>query len=543
MALLCLCTVAASYTQEKSVSSQVNSYRIAGTVISTLTGSPLGHARVTLSDTNNREQTVSVVTAEDGRFQFNQLYRGKFSLHCAKRGFISSDYLAHEQYSTAIVTGAGIDTEHLTFRIAPYAILSGKVLDEAGDPVRDATVSLFRENHNLGESRIMRFRSASTDDLGAYEFANLNAGTYFLSVRATPWYAVHPASSRKTNENSATFEVDPSLDVAYPITYYADSTEPDDATPIPLRGGDHPEVEIHLNPVPALHLQFQIPGDPSRGYAVPMLEQPSFDGLESVPNVLVHQVSQGSFEITGVAPGHYTARIPAPSGSAFSTVQTEVDVTSNDQKLESSAADASGSVKATVEVAGESTVPSNLSLALRNDKMRIVSWQEVDAKGEVTFENVAPGRYEVLVQGPGKRYSVLRILSSGTESQGHYLNVGSGSAASVSIYAVGGAVRVEGVAERAKKPVAGAMVVLAPEHPESNRQLFRRDQTDLDGSFTLMSVIPGAYSVCAIEDGWDLDWAKPAVIAHYCEHGEKIVVREGSSGSMHLQRSVEMQPR
>src|ERR1700746_1623519 len=95
MALL-LWTIAASYAQEKSVSSQVNAYRIAGTVISTLTGSPLGRARVTLSDTNNREQTVSVVTAEDGRFQFNQLYRGKFSLHCAKRGFISSAYLVTE---------------------------------------------------------------------------------------------------------------------------------------------------------------------------------------------------------------------------------------------------------------------------------------------------------------------------------------------------------------------------------------------------------------------------------------------------------------
>jgi len=87
-----------------------------------------------------------------------------------------------------------------------------------------------------------------------------------------------------------------------------------------------------------------------------------------------------------------------------------------------------------------------------------------------------------------------------------------------------------------------AMIVLVPKNPEANRELFRRDQSDLDGTFTFRSVIPGAYTAIAIENGWDLDWSKPAVIAQYAAHGEKIVVG-GSQGPIQLPSPLEIQPK
>ena len=79
----------------------------------------------------------------DGVFVFTNLAAGKYSLEGARRGFITSAYDAHEQYSTAIVTGGEADSEHLVFRLTPQAVLTGRVLDEAGDPVRRANVSLL----------------------------------------------------------------------------------------------------------------------------------------------------------------------------------------------------------------------------------------------------------------------------------------------------------------------------------------------------------------------------------------------------------------
>ena len=197
-------------------------YRIAGTVVNAKTGSSLARSRVTIADAKNRQSMQSVVTGNDGHFEFH-VPAGKYSLHGAKRGFITASYNQHDQYSTAIVTGADLDSENLAFRLAPNAVLTGKVLDEFQDPVRHAQIMVYRENHFQGVSRIIGFRSAMTDDQGRYEVTPLNEGTYFVSAKASPWYAVHPTSTGEgaasgANPPSPPPQVDPSLDVVYPIT-------------------------------------------------------------------------------------------------------------------------------------------------------------------------------------------------------------------------------------------------------------------------------------------------------------------------------------
>jgi hypothetical protein len=87
------------------------------------------------------------------------------------------------------------------------------------------------------------------------------------------------------------------------------------------------------------------------------------------------------------------------------------------------------------------------------------------------------------------------------------------------------------------------MVVLVPKNPEVNRDLFRRDQSDLDGTFTLQAVLPGSYTILAIADGWDLDWSRPAVIAHYATHGQTIEVSAHSGHPLKPSSPVEVQPK
>ncbi len=64
-------------------------YRIAGTVVNAKTGSPLARSRVTIADAKNRQSMQSVVTGNDGRFEFH-VPAGKYSLDGAKRGFITA---------------------------------------------------------------------------------------------------------------------------------------------------------------------------------------------------------------------------------------------------------------------------------------------------------------------------------------------------------------------------------------------------------------------------------------------------------------------
>ncbi len=242
VSLLAVAPFAAAQTTTAPQATLPNAARVAGTVVSKIDGHPLARSRVTLRDTKDSRKFESQVTAEDGKFEFHGVPPGKYSLTGAKRGFITAAYDQHDQFSTAIVTGAGIDTDALVLHLAPAAMISGKILDESGEPVRHASVMLYYRDHSNGVDEIHQSHGGQTDDQGEYEIPSLMPGTYFLSASAKPWYALHPQSeppgsrSRRKSQPDPLENFDRSLDVAYPVTYYSDVTETDSATAIPIRG-------------------------------------------------------------------------------------------------------------------------------------------------------------------------------------------------------------------------------------------------------------------------------------------------------------------
>jgi hypothetical protein len=516
-----------------------NGYRIAGTVVSKIDGHPLAQARVTVQDTQAPNKFESVVTSEDGKFEFTGVPAGKYNLRGSKRRYISASYDEHERFSTAIVTGAGLETEALTLRLAPMAIIAGKILDESGDPARHATVTLYQNDHSSGVDQISQVQSAQTDDLGAYEMVGLTPGNYFLSASARPWYA--PDSSSDAGSDSASpvpdAKVDRSLDVAYPLTYYPDVTDAESASPIPVRGGERLQIEIHLNPVPALRVFVRVPTKANGEHLFPHLQQFGFDGSTFLFAGVTHMVSPGLFEVEGVPAGRYNVRI---FGQSSATQMSAVDLSKDGEQIDTSVAEAMSSVKISAQALGDATVPQHLTVALRSGGNRLAGVQQFNTKGEAEFDLLAPGRYEVIVWSTNKAMYIAHIAAEGAEVSGHSIVLAAGAPASVSVTVSSGSRSVEGVARKDGKPFAGAMVVLVPKNPDGNRDLFRRDQSDLDGTFALQDVVPGAYTVLAIENGWDLDWSQPAVIAAYSNRGRTIEVGNQVGRAAKLPQAVDV---
>ena len=257
-------------------------YRIAGTVISSTTGQPVPLASVRLRSSQNSAAAPflqSTTADEYGRFEFTGIPAGNFTLQGEARGFLATYYDDHDGFTTGIITGVALDTGSLILKLVPRAALSGSITNEAGEPVQNASVRLFRQTHSFGDARIVSAGTASTDDLGRFEFPSLAPGDYLVAVTAQPWYAVHPqpspgdtirfptlpadatsqqqeqmrnilASVRRQAVFGVTGPLDPALDVAYPITYYPGGDDPTQALPIPLRPGDAREFTLQLSPVP-----------------------------------------------------------------------------------------------------------------------------------------------------------------------------------------------------------------------------------------------------------------------------------------------------
>jgi len=559
-----------------AASAQTGGYRISGKLINSITGAPVSQAVVTIADVTDRDATTALVTGDDGIFSFHGLPAGKYSLQAARHGYVTSGYDAHENFSTAIVTGGEADSEHLVFRLTPQAVISGKIYDEAGDPIRRARVSLYRQDQSTGVGLIRRMGAAQTDDRGSYEFPELPAGTYFISVNAKPWYALHPRSfvtgggtmTTTNGDGSVTTVEQPqtvttpsvahSFDVAYATTYYPDASESDEAVPIPLRGGERLSIDLHLTPVPALRIVVQSPGGRENGFNIPQLMKQSFDSTENIMNLLFdpgvdpmerrnpmpfNMLPSGAVEISGIPAGKYTVRMPGRPGSGVMGTVADFDLTQDGQEIDPASAPPASGAKLTVAIQGAARPPQGLLLALRTKEHRVIRRAPVDPSGAAEFVDVPPGKYDLLAATPSNDYVVRRIVINGNVSKGHSLEFVAGASIEGAVTIVGGQRVVQGVAKHNGKGVAGAMIVMVPKDPEENGELFRRDQSDLDGTFSLGTVVPGEYTVVAIENGWDLNWSQPGVIAHYVEQGKKITVMAGTGEPVHLSDPVDVQPR
>ena len=518
---------------QAAVGTLATQYRIAGTVVSSADGHPLARARVTLSDVKNPRKPLSVLSGEDGSFTFSGLAAGKYSLQGAKLGYPIHGYEQHDFYWSAIVTGAGLDTEHLTLRLVPDAYIGGKVLDENGDPVRHASVRLYRIAKEEGRGRIYPGRMGVTDDLGAFELGPNALGTYFVMAQGDPWYAVHPPSGAPSIPNPVPQQVDAALDVAYPPTYYNDTTDPEAATPIQIRGGEHGQIEIHLAPVHSLHLLVHVPEG-----SFPQLRESGLGGESSGLQAKAQTVAPGLWDLSGVPEGKYKLLI-AGNGTMQAS---DIVASGQSQEIDASTPQSTATVNVAAEVIGEHGLPPQLTIGLRAPAGAVLSSDTVDSKGVAHLKNVPAGRYDVIGWTNTRgQYSVSRVAVSGGELWGRTIEIPPGATVDAAVIFIRGQATVEGTVLRNGKPFAGAMVVLVPDAPQDRPDLFRRDQSDLDGTFSVSAVVPGNYTLLAIENGWDLDWSRPEVIAPYVKHGEPVHIPEGGSFTVKASEPVEAQ--
>ena len=187
-------------------------------------------------------------------------------------------------------------------------------------------------------------------------------------------------------------------------------------------------------------------------------------------------------------------------------------------------------------------LPDRLVISLRSsDGRRNAGGEQVDADGSFSIHGIPPGSYEVWANAQGGPVAVTQITATGAATEGHMLKVGTQSVGINAMLAEGSA-NVTGFAKRDGKPAAGVMILMAPKNPGADREMFRRDQSDSDGSFSLRQAVPGEYTVVAIEDGWALDWARPEVLAHYLPKGLKVIVPPHAK-DFAIKDAVEVQPK
>jgi hypothetical protein len=518
-------------------------------VVNSLTGQPVPSASVAIAPITqgaDRDISKSVITGADGRFAFVALSRGKYSLMAEAHGFSLQYFEHHDPFATAIAAGPSLDTDHLVFRLQPDASIEGEVTDDSNEPIQNAMVRLFQASTEDGQQKTLPMNQAQTDDLGHYRIGHLAPGTYYLSVSARPWYAQnsnpHRASGNSRGEAQSLQDAT-ALDVTYPLTFYPGTSDSAGASPLQLIPGEKSTADITLHAMPSLHLQIHTASAENAvlGRMVfPRISQRVFDGyLDSVFNAPVSWVAPGVVEISGLAPGHYVVEMPASTGpndkGGSRAWYREIDL-AGDAEVSASDGPSFASVSGSIFFHDVARAPSQASIQLTNPETGEVFRSDIADRGDFDFksDDIRPGRYVVALENTSG-FFLQKLTATGAKVIGRTLEIGSTGSVRIAGIASRGAAQVDGTAMRDDEPFAGAMIILVPQDPANNAPLFRRDQSDSDGTFTLPNVVPGQYTVIAIANGWDLEWANPAVLQPYLKKGETVQVQAGGKVQVKVQ--------
>ena len=518
----------------------VPGFRVSGTAVNSVNGEPLAQIRVFLGRPQEREDREVVITGADGRFQFDGVPAGKYTLGAAKPGYLMQGFEQHENFSSAIVVGPGLSAENLLFRVTPAASISGQIVDEQNEPVRDAQLMLFRQRLLDGQITTRLRDQTNSDDRGQYRFGSLPPGTYFVMVSARPWYSHDSANVSSTQvspgqDQSATSP----LDVTYPLLYYSGVTDSSQATPIVVAAGDHATVDFSLTPVRSLHVRVRTPKlNLNHGYSIVLTPEAFQDVSVQMPvSVQTTMMKSGEIDISGIAPGQYRLQMVFP-GKETTTFSQVLDL-QGDTELDAFSANQARDISGTLTMQDSSRLPMGAAIVLRNTASGEAVRAFILRDGHFEFsvqETIPPGTYEIAV-GAQNTY-VVSASVNGAHIAGRRIEIRGSDPIHLTIVAAQGVGRINGTALLADgKPLAGAMVLLAPDDLANSAILIRRDQSDSDGTFTLPNVVPGHYTLLAIRNGWGLEWMNPAVLKPYLSGGEQVVVQK--SGNYNLKVRVQ----
>jgi protocatechuate 3,4-dioxygenase beta subunit len=169
---------------------QTGSGRISGRVTADDSTTPIAGARVVLFPQRPQIGTITrpgeTVTDQDGRFAFERIAAGSYNLDVQKTGYVAFPDSIGRPHT--IQVEAGQNVSDVTVQLQKGAIIAGRVLDAAGQPLADVGVMALRRTTLGSQERYLpRSGPGQTNDIGEFRVAGLAPGDYIVAATPRGW--------------------------------------------------------------------------------------------------------------------------------------------------------------------------------------------------------------------------------------------------------------------------------------------------------------------------------------------------------------------
>jgi hypothetical protein len=501
-----------------------------GTVTNAATGGGLRKAYILLSRVRGSGPSYSAVANDQGTFTIESIAPGVFRLSAERTGFLDADAGVELQLS-ARQKLTGID-----FKLMPQAVLSGRVLDQDGDPWPHAqSVQLYHSVWKKGRRHIESAADTyGLDERGEFRISALPPGRYYVLAEPDPeWEKQHHPEA----DNLAAILEQP--------TWYPASPDVESSTPITLTAGQQLDgIEIRLRRGAGSDLRIrgklegiqEIPaplGDPrwaGRQIWARRISSLGMDGESRGGSIQ----ADGSFQIERVSSGDYDIWV----GQGFPRTvlgRATVQVGNHDVENVSIELHPLQTLDVTVRIEGDEVVkPPGVAIALESvDDPGIDPYPNPKDDGGFKFDGLGLGRYGIYVQEPAPKRVYLKLIRYGNaESHDGAFTLASYGVPLELVFSTLGA-RLSGtVTGKATTP----RVVLIPDTPDAARREYetRIGVFDQKGAFTIESIPPGSYKLYAFENVPDQIWLDPDFLKEVETSGVAFEAADGDAKSVQI---------
>ena len=296
------------------------------------------------------------VTSTDaqGNFEIRELSAGRYNVSASKGGFVMAQFGQRRpgDAGTPIDLSDGQTADKVNFLLSRGSVISGRIVDDGGEPVAGTMVTAVRYQFVSGARRLVpaggEGSNDRTDDQGVFRLYGLPPGEYFISANNRSNQFMGPGVNNTEADGFAP-------------TYFPGTPNIGEAARVTVRAGQ--EMTANFAMIVARMARVRGRALNSRGEpaANVMLMMTPDDGTMGMGmNMLNSMVAgDGSFQFANVAPGRYNLQA-RPSGmpsanSEFATLKVTVGNDDLDNLIVMTSA---GSIARGVVMTDEGAAPS-----------------------------------------------------------------------------------------------------------------------------------------------------------------------------------------
>jgi len=478
-----------------------------------------------------RSRIASPVNSRSPAFHFEAIEPGEYRLSASRPGCVNKEYGSRTRQGFG--SGATLKLEkaqklpQLDIKLIPHAVITGRIVDEDGDPVPYADVQLLRFRYSQGSRQLTPFAGASTNDLGEYRMVGVAPGKYYLSFM-----------NRNNGGYGANVRTDPAGgEDTYSATYFPIVSDPASAVQFEVAQGARVQgMDVKLLRARTYRVsgQLVVPGGgPRPPVTVVLSKRNPSDFIDRGLNTV--RSPDGKFVIRGVQPGAYAVVAMYYTPDARLTARAVVDVTNANVDVGTMTVAPGPEITGTIR--GESETPppvEGMMVYLRTDTGQMVFGQStatVKSDGSFSIKNGPRTKVSVSAMRLPDGYYLKTARFGDIDALVDGVDLGGLDSTALDLVLSHKAAQVQGHVIDAKgNPAKAATVVLIPaaEDKRKRQELWAPVQTDQTGGYSLKNRPPGEYYLLAsmdLEPGEETD---PEFLKKFDAKVEKFELKESA---------------